>query len=831
MNWCCEKEIKPLYDNIKYKDYFKPIEQFSKENNNIFSKIIKKKIVNDLVIQYYIKSTKDISFIILYPSALKYEDLTNKLIKKLEENGDIHYIKNLEINYYMAYNLIYQLYASEKRMKKNSDINYKINRLGFNINNKINNIKIIVYTLTNKERKINGQSSEFKMELRNIFLQKDIQITQYKNSDDRYPRGYDYLHINDNNNQAYEYASIFFNRNSLRFLKKQKSWKLLENVKTIKNINAIKQFMYNYSQNELEKLLIFSSGVLFAYGIREANDIDCILLETNQIKPEIIDQLKNPNFDISYKNTKEWNENWENELNSRAVLFGAKNYNDLVINPKFYFYFMGIKFLKLKLDLLLRIKRGRPAQLTDLLVIRQMFNYTYTLQIPKTTTNYDEIAKKDIIIYVNKNKYLSIMQFYLKTRYYIDLLPEQIEKWLNNDIILNNKKTNKINNEKTNKTNNKETNKINNEINNEKLNKVFYKIQDIADNKIIYPSQEELITLGYSPKIIIYSSNKPYLYPGEDFNFISTTILCNNKIKNSIKPKNNCLRIISFNLHNLISRCNQGNAPLFGNALNPFEKPRDINRWLTLFKELNADVLCLQELVPITNKNIKKNITDLEIIRNKFNFNYFNEQMENLGYKYKVIGPTNNGHFYETEQRDYYFLSNGIYSKIELIDPQIYQYKYLNRNIITATVKYNNKDIQIFNTHLEYYEDNNIILNNILSLNNSGSIQTKEQFKHLYELIEFYKNTTPNIIVCGDINLNLYKNSNNNYRYKNWEEKTKLFRENFINTTFKTLITNFSQNDQTDFIIYHNKSNLKTTYSYIVFTNISDHYIVLADFI
>ena len=45
------------------------------------------------------------------------------------------------------------------------------------------------------------------------------------------------------------------------------------------------------------------------------------------------------------------------------------------------------------------------------------------------------------------------------------------------------------------------------------------------------------------------------------------------------------------------------------------------------------------------------------------------------------------------------------------------------------------------------------------------------------------------------------------------------------------LSTNFSQNDQTDFIIYHNKSNLKTTYSYIVFTNISDHYIVLADFI
>lgn len=444
MNWCCEKEIKPLYDNIKYKKYFKPIKTFSKENNNIFLKTIKKKIINDLVIQYYIKSTKNISIIILYPSALKYKDHTNIVINKLEENGDIHYIKDLAINYYMAYNLIYQLYANERRMKKNSDIYYKINRLGFNINNKINNIKIIVYTLKNKDKKINGKSSEFKMELRDIFLQKDIEITQYKNTDDRYPRGYDYLHINDNNNQAYEYAGIFFNRNSLRFLKKQKSWKILNMVKTIKNINDIKNFIYNYSQNELEKLLIFSSGVLFAYGIRQANDIDCILLETNQIKPEIIDKLNNPNFDISYKNTIKWNDKWENELNSRAVLFGAKNYKDLVINPKFYFYFMGIKFLKLKLDLILRLKRGRPAQLTDLLVIRQMFNYTYTLKIPKSITEYDNEKNKDIIIYVNKNRYLNTMKYYLKTRYYITLSPEQIEKWINNDDTLSMEQIEKI---------------------------------------------------------------------------------------------------------------------------------------------------------------------------------------------------------------------------------------------------------------------------------------------------------------------------------------------------------------------------------------------------
>ena len=33
LKWCCtSKQIKPLYDNIKYKDYFEPIKKYSKEN-------------------------------------------------------------------------------------------------------------------------------------------------------------------------------------------------------------------------------------------------------------------------------------------------------------------------------------------------------------------------------------------------------------------------------------------------------------------------------------------------------------------------------------------------------------------------------------------------------------------------------------------------------------------------------------------------------------------------------------------------------------------------------------------------------------------------------
>jgi len=158
-----------MYDNIKYKDYFEPIKRYSKDNDNVFDDIIKKNKINDYVMQYYIKSSIDISIIVIYPSALKHEKLTDKLIDKLKENGDIHYIKDIEIDYFMAYNIIYQLYSTEERMKKNSDLIYKIDRLGFINDGSTSKIKIIAYTLTNKSKRINGESAPFK-KLLNINL-------------------------------------------------------------------------------------------------------------------------------------------------------------------------------------------------------------------------------------------------------------------------------------------------------------------------------------------------------------------------------------------------------------------------------------------------------------------------------------------------------------------------------------------------------------------------------------------------------------------------------------------------------------------------------------
>ena len=789
--WYLNKNVKPLYNIKDINNYYEPINYFYKMYN--IPQL--HKTIDDEVISYYIKSMKDISIIVVYPPALKYPNLIKIMTTDLEKNGTIHYIKDITMDYYMMYNLIYQLYSYESRMKITEQIMAKLNSLHFTLDTS-HKIKIIVYSLHNKELLLHGKSVEYKMFLRNIFFQYDLDILNKKNIsyDDTnisHIKMYDYLHVSDNDMMAYDYASIFFNKNSIRFLKKQKSWKLIEFANGKNYLNTIKSFILsNHSQLEMEKLLVISSGVLYSYGIRDMNDIDCILLTSDKINKLDIDNITGidkDKIDISYQPNLD--KKWEDELNNRAEQLGALNYMELVLNPKYYYYFMGIKFLRLKYEIIIRAKRKRPAQFTDLLVIKQIYNFKYSLIIPIETKIFDENKQIDIIKKVNINEYVDTIKYYLKTRYYINLTNKQILQWIQN-----------INN-----------NMIAGSNSNINSNILYQIIDDVSNNNIIYPLQEIIIKMGYEPSIIIYSDNKPYLYPGEDFNikgcfYKKTDMVLKTKIKNN-------LRICTFNVHNFIKRCNMGIAPLFDYSINPFETPRDVMKFIDFFTLIDADILCLQELVPIINKQIIKDITDYSYIRDNFNFIYLNNLMENIGYKYHVIGPTQQGHLLKNTSKKYYYLANGIYSKIKFEQTFIYSYNFINRNSIMASILWNNKLVNIYCNHWEY-----INIDNVLILQSNA----------LMDIIN--SNNNNNTILCGDFNINIFQKKEG-ARYKNWNEKTKFLRDNFISTNKSQIATNFSQLEQTDFIMISKNNNIKIIYSTIVKTDISDHYAVLTDII
>ena len=745
IGFCCNKQIKTLYNDINEFDYYEPIIRLSKINiflnkyiPNKKNKKLKSNNKNDMIMNYYIKTQTDLSIIILFPKTLKQTNKLKLFYDNLYKNGHVHFEKDIELNYLMMYNIIFLLYADENKMNTHNKIINKLEYIGFMYNN-FYNIKIIVYKHNN-----NPIDKSYKNILRNIFLEENQEL-------------YDYLHISSTDNQVYEYSNIFFNKNTLNALKKQKFWRLFELTDSITKINKLKDFLYSYSINEIENILIVGSGTLFSYGIRDMNNIDGIMLKNN-ISIEEIENLNNRyKFEIGYES----NCKWIDKANEDSKILGAKDYKELVLNPKYYYYFMGLKFLRLKYSIILRYNKYHVPQITDLLILKQMYSLKYKLYIPDNNL-------------INENELLIKIKKYLNKRYFIDITTEEIKKW--------------ITSKKSIKNIEKFIDKSKDKLIKDLSIKSYYIDKDISEEKYVYPSIEELNTLGYNNNIIIYDSYKPYLYPGETY-YLNE--LCKDEKIYKSKSIDN-LRIMTYNVHNFITRCNQGINPLYGKGLNPFQKARDIKRFIDFFKDVNADILCLQEVVPILEKDILNDIDDYEYIRNNFNFKYLNKLMYDIGYKYKIISSANKGHDVR-----YYFLGNAIYSKIKLNNSKIYQISFLDRNIITTQISYKNKIINIVNCHMEY--------------------KSKDIFQ--YNILEEIIKNLDNIILCGDFNINLYDN----------KSKIKYINDNFNNTN-KNIITNFHRNNTTDYILISKKSLIKNIYTHTIKTYLSDHYPIITDF-
>ena len=750
---------------------------------------------NDLVMNYYIKSVKNISIIFIYPKALKQEKNIEKLINELKNNGTIYYEKDIEFNFYMMYNLIYQLYYNEFRMKTPMHIIYKVNRLGFEFyDNSYKKIKILVYKHKNIDEPINGSSAPYKMKIRDIFLPYDIKHTKFNPEDDNYPRGYDYIHVNDNDNQAYDYAGILFNKNSIKFLKKQQSWKIYEMENSIEKFNTVKRILYNFSQKEIEKLLLMSSAVLFSHGVREMNDVDGFLLKSDIIDPDTFNNIDTNIIDISYEGTKKYNDNWDIKLNEKAQLYEANNFIDLIINPKYHYYFMGIKFLRLKYEIIGRHIRKRPAQLTDLLVLKQIYNFNYQLNIPQKTQQYNLDTKKDDYKVVVRDTYLSTMLFYLKKRYYINISLKELEDWLSKSSTIDNQKAGS--------------------------DILLIDDVDISNDINLYPTKNELVSKGYLPKITILEDWKPFLYPGETFNIKSIKNMCSHNEEIKLENTKNLFSIMSFNVHNFVSRCNAGISPIFNN-INPYYKGRTINRFINIFSKYSPNILCLQEVVPILQEEINELIDDYDFITKNYNFKYLVSEMNKIGYKYQVIANTRRIQYTVKEQNlsEYYILCNAIFSKIPIKKYKIKQFSFVDRNFIHIEISWNGKNIDIINTHLEYFDLKKSTLDGVQSV-------VLEQFIQLEKYLNSLNNK--NVIICGDFNINLYKKKMS-IRYKDYDLKTKYLKENYniINTKIPT---NFSQEDITDFILLKKNSILKNIFHRVIKINISDHYPVVAFF-
>lgn len=275
-------------------------------------------------------------------------------------------------------------------------------------------------------------------------------------------------------------SGIFFCSGSMQFIKIQNFDFFLtkDNIES-KNIflKFRKWFFENIDNSIKEQFILFSSVVLYLIGHRSMNDLDIYshtLPEDVQNKINVLleDETCNEMFDISIKNpidSKRWPKYWNTWLDIWAQKCGAKYFEEILCNPKYHFYFLGMKVISLECDVIRRLERSRPRAYADLISLRKRYSYRINIpEIPDNTITYhnlDELSEDDknsllekgAILDENNNelqlktptdiqKFINTIIFALQTRYRMKFTENEIRKELNMRIAI---KYDNITNDKT----------------------------------------------------------------------------------------------------------------------------------------------------------------------------------------------------------------------------------------------------------------------------------------------------------------------------------------------------------------------------------------------
>lgn len=456
--YCCQNEQRLMFDDIDDYDFIKPIEKLSKYYNgsvpNYYDVILHKytKLSEPLyiydfdyeldeILLQYTKCVNNISVMITW-AVCNINDITKSdFYNELSKHGNIHAIKEIIVTQKQLYGIIYQVYYNKSGFKNYDAIKGKANKCGYKDDNRL----FIIFYKARKPHTITGTDAPLKISLRKLLKKNSNNTEELKDNM--------YLHISDTHSEAVELAQLFCNKNSMRLLQYQRLDRLLRNDfwKSLIYFMTTKSWIASMTHPiDQIRFLLFSSIVLYTLGLRNINDIDMIihyLPTTENTKTEhFFDKInmyfenKNTKFPFvvdgaSIKGRNGWFHGGQKEYlidwfeHDWPAMFGAVSMDDIILNPRFHYYYFGLKIVSLEGDMKRRIQRSRPASYADLFALKKFVNDKF--DIPHIPDGY----WKNHIYYKFTDKELNELVkkivYYLKIRYSIKVEKSEIQKKLN----------------------------------------------------------------------------------------------------------------------------------------------------------------------------------------------------------------------------------------------------------------------------------------------------------------------------------------------------------------------------------------------------------------
>jgi hypothetical protein len=311
---CFYYNINPIFENIN-------------ENGNIdynYDYFINRKekppldrLYADYMALEYTKIHPQVRAMVLYPTATKYNKFIN-IVDIINKYGFIYYHKDINLNKNGINNLIKEMYRNEEWIgglfPNGWSPGGKAERC---IENSKTTIILIVMNNLN-------ECVELKEKCREL-----------------YGLGKHSLHISDEMEDTFRITSCLLNNNSVHFL----------NNGTNDVSHNTKSLLDKYFRNVKNKdeFCLTSSLLLEMYGLRNAKDIDYININDTNLNIENIGCHDGQWFSY-YQNNK----------------------NELLFNPKNYFYFNGYKFLTLENIYKMKLNRNENKDIKDIKLIEKI---------------------------------------------------------------------------------------------------------------------------------------------------------------------------------------------------------------------------------------------------------------------------------------------------------------------------------------------------------------------------------------------------------------------------------------------------------------------------
>lgn len=431
---CCDfKNINPYFNHIKPYQYsllakkifltYKNVEpnnffiKFVNKTSKINQSIIKPKdniYLNQLVLTYS-QCRPNCKILTKFPNC-NYSDLKIQEILK-NRNYMIYAIKKIRLNTKAAHSLIYQMYAYHYKLKKMSHIEKYCEKMGWIGDNADEYITVFLIEQNNKtniSNRSNKKTNDEKMYI-------------------------PYCHMSDSFMNTIVLSKIYFNENSIKFLHTQ----LLDNILSnrFKKCNILLNSFVNYLFKNIElfdidKFMVISGSVLYSHGLRQCSDVDFFIndnpkiFKTTNFVNKIEKYLLNENTKFFFTDgyTKlipnlYWKDFWIDWHSEWASTFGASNMIETIYDPKFHYYYMGIKYLIIDAEVNRRNLRGRPNALSDLIAYNKLLNKNIKINPVKKET-----IKDDVVTKTTESKFLSVLQWSLQYKYQIKMSIDELKK-------------------------------------------------------------------------------------------------------------------------------------------------------------------------------------------------------------------------------------------------------------------------------------------------------------------------------------------------------------------------------------------------------------------